>query len=183
MYELPTRIEVGGSEYEIRSDYRAALDICVALVDPELDDREKAVVALDIFYPKLSEISESMYQEAVEKCLWFIGGGVEQERSGPQPRLLDWEQDFRYIAAPVNRVMGQEIRAVEYLHWWTFLSAYMEIGECLFSQIVRIRERKVTGKSLDKSDREWYRKNRNLVDFKTKYNEKDENVLKQWTGK
>ena len=33
---LPTRMEVGGVEYEIETDYRAILDICAAISDPEL---------------------------------------------------------------------------------------------------------------------------------------------------
>ena len=51
MYDLPKSLTVCGSEYEIRSDYRAVLDICAALSDTELDDQEKAIIALDIMYP------------------------------------------------------------------------------------------------------------------------------------
>lgn len=187
MYELPVSVTVCGCGYEIRSDYRAALDICAALSDPELDEQEKAFTVLDIFYPAfdadnddVAAMPQEHYQSALEQCLWFIGGGGQQQGPTKQPQLVDWEKDFQYIVAPVNRVLGQEIRAVEYLHWWSFLSAYMEIGECLFAQIIRIREKKATGKPLDKSDREWYRKNRHLVDMKTAYTEQDQNVLKQW---
>lgn len=79
---------------------------------------------------------------------WFINGGeYEDQMEKKPPRLMDWEQDFQYIIAPVNHVIGREIRADAYLHWWTFLSAYMEIGECTFAQIVRIRDAKSRGKS------------------------------------
>lgn len=67
------------------------------------------------------------------------------------------------------------------LHWWTFLSAYYEIGDCLFAQIVRIREKKAKGKALDKSDREFYRKNRALIDIKTHYTEAEDDLVKMWT--
>lgn len=178
---LPTSLEVCGAEYEIRSDYRAVLDICAALSDPELEERERALVLLDIFYPGFSEMPPEHYEEAITQCLRFINCG-----DGPQnrkaPKLMDWEQDFKYIVAPINRVMGQEIRAVEYLHWWTFISAYYEIGDCLFAQIVRIREKKAKGKKLDKSEQEWYRQNRELVDIKTTYTEKEMDLLKQWGG-
>ena len=93
---------------------------------------------------------------------------------------MDWEQDFQYIVAPVNRVMGKEIRSMDYLHWWTFISAYYEIGDCLFAQIVRIRERKAKGKPLDKSDQDFYRRNREIVDLKTTYTEQEDAILKQW---
>ncbi len=55
MYELPTSIEIGGKEQKIRSDYRAILDICVALSDPSLGYDEKCLVALDIFYLNFEE--------------------------------------------------------------------------------------------------------------------------------
>ena len=67
------------------------------------------------------------------------------------------------------------------MHWWTFIAAYYEIGgDCTFSQIVRIREKLAKGKTLDKSDREWYRSNRHLVDFKTEYTTQENELCKLW---
>ena len=98
------------------------------------------------------------------------------------PRLVDWEQDYGLMIAPINRVIGREIRAVEYMHWWTFLAAYQEIGDCTFAQVVRIRDYLSRGKKLDKADQEWYRKNRHLVDFKRKYTSADDALMKEWGG-
>lgn len=176
---LPTRVDVGGAEYEIRSDYRAILDICAALSDPELDGQERAVVALTIFYPKLSSMPHEHYREAVERCLCFIRGGAE-EPTDRSVRLVDWEQDFPHIVAPINRVLGQEVRAVEYMHWWTFLAAFYEIGDCTFAQIVRVRDKLARGKPLDKQDREWYSRNRELVDFKQKYTSAEDDLARSW---
>ena len=178
---LPTSVEIGGTAYDIRSDYRAVLDICAALSDPALDGQDKALALLDIFYPGFSDMPPEHYEEAVQRCLWFINCG-DEDNQRPAPKLVDWEQDFKYIVAPINRVTGMEVRAVEYLHWWTFVAAYYEIGDCTFVQIVRIRDQLRRGKSLDKSDREWYRQNRHLVDFKVNYTEADDDVVKMWTG-
>lgn len=180
MYELPRSLEVCGRTYEIRSDYRAVLDICAALSDIDLSDQEKAFVALDIFYPELSEMPQEDYQEAIQKCFWFINCGSDEQSSHKSPKLMDWEQDFKHIVSPINRVMGKEIRALEYLHWWTFISAYYEIGDCLFAQIVRIREKKIKGKKLDKSEKEFYAKNRHLVDFKKTFSESEKEILAAW---
>ncbi len=181
-WALPTSVELGGVEYSIRSDYRDVLNICAALSDPALDGQEQAYVLLDSFYPGFAGMPPELYQEAIQQCFWFINGG-ETDSGKKSPKLVDWEQDFRHIIAPVNRVAGREVRAVEYMHWWTFLSYFNEIGDCLFAQIVRIRDRKARGKSLDKSDREWYRQNRDLVDFKSHYSDAEEELLKQWGGK
>jgi len=179
MYELPTSVTVCDVEYEIRSDYRAVLDICTALSDPELSDQERALVTLQIFYPAFDEMPREHYEEAIRKCFWFISCGEENHgKSGP--RLVDWEKDFRFIVSPVNRVLGTEIRSLDYLHWWTFVSAYYEIGDCMFAQIVRIREKLAKGKPLDKADREWYRKNRDIVDLKPIYTDAEKETLKAW---
>ena len=179
---LPTTVEIGGTEYAILSDYRAILDICAALSDPELSDQDKALVALDIFYPEFVDMPQDHYDDAIKRCFWFINCGEEPD-SQPAPKLVDWELDFPRIVAPINRVTGSEIRSVEYMHWWTFMSAYMEIGDCLFAQIVRIRERKAKGKPLDKSDAEFYRKNRKIVDMKAQYTEQENAVLDAWMGR
>lgn len=179
MYDLPTRLEINGAEYEIRSDYRAVLDICTALSDQELTSQDRALIVLEIFYPTLSEMPPEDYDEAVKLCFWFINCG-EEEQNKKSLKLVDWEQDFKYIVSPINRVAGKEIRAVEYMHWWSFVSAYYEIGgDCLFSQIVKIREKLAKGKKLDKGEREWYCKNRSLVDFKQTYSEAENEMLKQ----
>ena len=176
---LPTSLEAGGVEYPIRSDYRAALDICAALADPELDGEDRAAVLLAVLYPDFDRMPPEHYGEAVAAGLRFLNGGTEEPpRAGP--RLVDWAQDFPYIVAPINRVTGQEIRAAEYLHWWTFLAAYYEIGDCTFAQIVRVRDRLARGKPLDKADREWYRRNRQLVEIKRTYTEREDAVLDQW---
>lgn len=181
-YDLPNSLEVCGTSYAIRSDFRVALDICAVLNDPELSNQEKAEAVLTIFYTDFSDMPPGHYQEAIKKCFWFINGG-EEAGNDRRPKLMDWEQDFRYIVAPVNRVIGREIRALPFLHWWTFLSAYYEIGgDCTFAQIVSIRDKLKRGKKLEKYEREWYQRNRRLVDMKQTYTEAEQNLLKQWGG-
>lgn len=183
MYDLPTKLNICGTEYKIRSDYRAALDICAALSDPDLSDQEKAEAALKVLYPEFADMPPEHYQEAIRQCFWFISCGDENQNR-KTPKLMDWEKDFKYIVAPINRVCGQEIRAVKYMHWWTFISSYYEIGgDCTFSQIVRIREKLSKGKKLDKSDAEWYRQHRDIVDLQPAYTEQDNATLNKWLGK
>lgn len=183
IYGLPNSVSVCGKEYLIRTDFREILDIMEILNDVEIKDKERSLLALLFFYPDFEDIPQEYYQEALRQCFWFLNGGHHDEQTDRKPtRLMDWEQDFPYIIAPVNRVIGHEIRADAHLHWWTFLSAYMEIGECTFAQIVHIRDMKSKGKPLDKTDRDWYRRNQKLVDLKTRYTSTEEDILKQWGG-
>ena len=180
IYSLPTSVEVNGTEYTIQSDYRAVLDILTALSDGDLDEQDKAEAALTIFYPEFSSMPASDYQEALNQCFRFIDHGQGAKTQGKQPAVMSWEQDFDMIISPVNRIAGCEVRSLPYLHWWSFLSYYMDIGDCLFAQVVAIRDKKARGKPLDKQEREFYRRNRKMVDLKTTYTEAEQNLLAAW---
>lgn len=189
-YGLPKTVLVGGTEYEIRTDYRCVLDICAAYADPELSNQEKAMAVLDIFYfsPGWEEIPPEHLREALGKCAWFIDGGDRPMSKSPGPNLVSWEQDFPLIIAPINHVHGGDIREIPYdpetnqggVHWWSFLADYLEIGDCLFAQIVRIRDMKARGKRMDKQDKEFYRRNRELIDFRRTYTESEKALLAEW---
>lgn len=182
-YDLPKSLTVGGIDREIRSDFRAILDVMEIINDVELEEQERHFFTLLFFYSDFYDIPPDCYQEALEQCYWFINGGKSDRQAGKKPpRLMDWEQDFPYIIAPVNRVIGHEIRSDPYLHWWTFLSAYMEIGDCTFAQIVHIRSEKSQGKKLSKFDEEYYRKNRDIVDLPVKYSSKDDELFRKLGG-
>jgi len=180
MYDLPTSLEIDGIEHPIRSDYRAALDICAALSDSEFTNNEKITALLEILYEDCEAIEN--IEEAVKKALWFISCGDDSTPQRKKPKLMDWQQDFAYIVAPVNRIAGCEIRALSYLHWWTFISYYYEIGECTFSNIISIRNKRAKGKKLEKWESEFYRENRKLIDFKSSITDSDKELLKEFLG-
>lgn len=179
-YDLPTSAVINGVEYDIRSDYRAILDIMSVMGDSSIDDKERAFVSLSIFYPDVESIPQNDMQEALDYCMWFVGGGSDEKPSGKKPKVMDWKQDFPLIVSPVNKVLGYEIRAVDYLHWWTFLSAYQEIGDCLFAHVVSVRKKKKRGQKLDKSDQQFYRDNRSLIDLKIEMTNEEQNILNEW---
>lgn len=178
---LPNSLEIGGKSYQIRSDFWAVKDICTAVSDPELDDRSKARIALIIFYPDYETIPPEDYQEAIDKCMWFINGGEDVTEQRKQPRLYDLEQDLPLIIAAINANSYCDIRMLEHYHHWTFLSdLYEKVKDSAFAQVVAIRDKQQRGKKLDKQEREWLQRNRHLVDFKRKYTEAEDDLLKGW---
>lgn len=167
---FPTSLTIGGVEYEIRTDYRVVLDLLMALNDPELSDSDdkmssyvKCRVILEIMFPDCDNIPQEHIQEALDKVAEFIDMGIGDDSK--KPKTMDWEQDAPIIIPGINKVLNKEIRAEKYMHWWTFLGAYMEIGEGLFSTVVHIRQKKAKGK-LEKWENDFYKQNKALVDFK-----------------
>lgn len=188
IYDLPKTANVNGVELAIRYDYRVILTILEMLNDPDLPDETKASGLIELFYLEPTK-AWTAPKEAVEACYDFIDMGETQDKKSQ--RVMDWEQDFRYIVAPVNRVLGYECRAVPYdyekneggLHWFTFLAAYMEVGgDCMFSQIVSIRDKLARGKKLEKYEREWLNRNRNIVDLRQKLSQEENDLASSWMG-
>lgn len=179
-WDLPESVEVQRVTYPIRTDYRCILDILTDLSDPEEDGRGRAIALLIGLYPDFEDMPEEHYEDAIQAGLRFINGGG-QKSPHKAPRLVEWSKDFPLIVNPINRVLGKEVRAVEYMHWWTFLAAFYEIGgDCTFAQVARVRDHLARGKPLDKQDREWYRNNRHLVDFERKYTSAEDDMAKSW---
>lgn len=184
-YSLPKTVSFGDETHEIRYDFRVILEIITMLSDHELDGEDKTEALLEMFYLDPESIRD--IKGAVDACFDFIESKKRQKKS---PRLMDWEQDFEYIIAPVNRVLGYEARAVEYdpiqntggVHWWTFLAAYLEIGgDCLYSQIVSIRDKQARKKKLEKYERDWLKRNGDIVRLKTNYTQVEDDLINEWT--
>lgn len=189
-WEFPTSLNIGGVDYEIRTDYRAVLDLMAALNDPELTDSDPQInaymqsqVILQIMFPKCDDIPIEHIQEALNKVSEFIDMGISDDRKNP--KTMDWEQDAPILIPAINKVLNCEIRAQKYIHWWTFLGAYMEIGESLFSNVIHIRQKKAKGKKLEKWEQEFYKENKSLIDFndkKSKRSDEEKEMLRDYFG-
>lgn len=164
-WSLPTSVCIGGVDYPIHADYRDVLDIFRYLDDPNQPEYVRWRIALALFYE--GEIPQQHLQEAMEYLAAFISCGDHETK--PAPKLLDWEQDAQVIVADVNKVAGTEIRALPFLHWWTFVAYFHAVGEGQLSTLVSIRDKLRKGKKLEKWEQEYYRKNRESVDLKKRY--------------
>ena len=178
-WELPTSISVNNTEYAIRTDYRAVMDLLTAFSDKEMlgeSEEEtniiRALLVLNILF--VDEVKPEDQNEAIKKAIEFIDMGIESSRDVKKPTLMDWEQDAPLIIPAINKVLGREIRADKYMHWWTFLSAYMEIGECSFTHIINIRDKKAKGKKLEKWELEYIQEHKDIVLLREKFTEKEQ---------
>lgn len=161
--ELPRAVTIQGVKFPINWDYRAALDIMEVLADPNLTNQERGFLALGFFYKRVKELPKEWYSEAIERLFWFLRAGEPEPKNQKRPKLMDWQQDFRFIVPPVSKTIGRDIREPKPLHWWTFLSAYMEIGDCTFAQIVSIRKKLAEHQKLDKAESRYLRENPEII--------------------
>ena len=168
MYSLQTSVIVNNREYTItnKGDFRLVLDCLAAMRDDEMSEDYRVLASLLIFYNEFNSIEDIQQEEPevigelLKEMYLFINCGQEDSYNTKTPHvLIDWEQDSQMICSAINKVASTEVRALEYLHWWTFMGYYMAIGESTLATVVSIRNKIVTGKKLEKWEREFKREN------------------------
>lgn len=151
---LPLGAEIGGVFFPFRNrcDFATVLDAIAALNDSELSEEERLRCALFIFYEDLSGCAD--LATAAEVMLRVAGCSdvCAVPAVGGAP-LMSWEKDFDLIVPAVNRVLCREVRDCSvYTHWYTFVGAYLEIGDCMFANVVSVRKKLRDGVKPDASD-------------------------------
>ena len=167
---LPEALQVGGAKYPIRADYRNVLQVFEAFQDPDLQSDEKWIVSIYLLFEDFTCADDVLQaarsgfnlEDAIKQISWFISAG-QPERESLELPTYNWKQDEQMIFSAVNKVAGRETRELEYLHWWTFLGYFNEVGEGTFSFIVGIRNKLNHGKKLEKHEKEFLAKNKGLV--------------------
>lgn len=158
LYQLPVKTKLGECEYHLHTDYRDILEIFSYLDDPDLPEAVRWQIALALFYEE--PVPEDQYQAALDYLVAFLCCGRADR---PGPRLMDWNHDAPAILAGVNRAAGQEIRALPYVHWWSFLSWFHAMEPGQLSTLVSIRQQLHRGKPLEPWQQEFYRANPQAV--------------------
>ena len=192
-YTLPTQIEVKKERFDIRNrgDYRIVLSCFNILYDNDLNDQEKILTCLLVFYEDFDDVDDLMdlkgdtRDELVKQMFWFFDCGNDYKNDKQKPRLIDWDKDSMLITSAINNVAKQEIRSLEYLHWWTFIGYYMAIGDCALSNIVAIRDKVANHKKLEKHEKEFINENPHYfdIDYRTKEEKDTDDWLQAlWKG-
>lgn len=158
----PTSLEIDGYEYELNTSWIVGYKSMCALEDNELTEEEKFFVIYELLFnndkPPLTENTASLIME-------YLGGGGFNYNSNSnvkQKNYFKWSVDYSLIFQGIAKVLGYSPRANEELHWWDFLLAFGEVGECMFSNIVRLREGSEKN-TLSKEEKKWIQLNSGYI--------------------
>lgn len=187
-YGLPKSLMVNGREEPIRWEYMPVLNAIAALNDRDLEDYEKVTCCLLILYENFGYFKREDYAPAFEAAISFINNNADSETKD-NIKLVDYEQDWNIMIPAINRVAGREVREEEDIHWWTFLGWFMEIGDCTFSTVLSIRNKRAKGKKLESWEKEFLEEKKSMVLIQPKLTEEekrqleeDERILKELLG-
>ena len=175
--KLPSSLSLQGQEYAINADWRPCVNIMRMFERTDLTDTEKILCMVGILYKE--EIPDSLVTEAAEQAVWFLnlGEATDGKKSTLSlGRLFSWEQDLKFIISAVDKSAGFSIRSREFYHFWEFVSAFFETGECVFNTIVHQRKLKKTGKQ-SKADKEWWAENRDIAELKVELTSDEQEIL------
>lgn len=180
-WDLPLSVNVDGKEYAIRNkcDYRVILDTIDALEDMLLETPYRIYCALYIFYEDLTGCEN--LEAAVDGMLEIINLGEKiKTESVRKPIVMNWKRDFNLLAPAISRVLNYSVRDKNnYTHWYDFVGAYMEIGECAFMTVITIRLKKIRHIKLNKNEEEFYRENRQMIDLEPEFTPEEEKWFEQ----
>lgn len=181
---VPDSVEIDGIEYELHSDFRTSILFEMLMFDENVDDEEKVICALELYY----SVCPENIDEAIEKILWFYRGGkeVNSYTSGGKGKsvrnVYNFEYDDEYIFAAFLDQYNVDLQDIDYLHWWKFKAMFKALKED--NEIVKImgyRSMDIS-KIKDKEQREHYKKLKKMYEIPKSKNEVEkineiENIL------
>ena len=190
MYDIPVTIVINDREFPIRckGDYRMVLDCFSCLNDFELTETERTYGALIIFYEDFNDLEDFIGLdknsiEALIKAMYNFMECNENPLHSMPFKTIDWDKDSQMICSAVNKVAHTEVRSLEYLHWWTFMGYFSEVGESVMSTVVSIRTKIKRNKKLEKYEKEFKNHNPHYFnwDSRTAEQKQDEqDILSIW---
>ena len=152
--QLPKAIRIGENVYPVNSDFRDCLRIILAFEDNDLTWVEKQGILIENLYAEIPPEGDA--QDAILKGIKFLNGGEDDKGEddkgdGDQPtplRLYSFNKDAHFIFAAFQQTHGIDLQNTEYLHWWQFMTLFMDLGsETMFCNLVGLRKRIKTGKA------------------------------------
>ena len=151
--ELPNTTPNG---FKIKTDFRQAIKFELLMQDNELNDEEKVLLALNLFYDKLEDSKKQL-----EDIIWFYLHGkevIESEKEGKSnQQIYSYEYDADYIFSAFLETYGIDLNK-EKLHWWKFKAMFNGLNEkTKFVEIMGYRAIDLS-KIQDKEERKRYKK-------------------------
>lgn len=163
----PETVIIGGTEYEINSDFRASILFELLMQDDSVDNLRKLEQALELYFPDGYPEKEDL-AEVFKAIVWFYRcGRPDKERKPGKPQqtaeeaaeaeeqelegqdiaeqAYSFDFDDEYIYAAFRQQYGINLSKVDYLHWWEFRAMFKGLDHnCAFAKIMGYRTARIT---------------------------------------
>lgn len=130
---------------KINSDFRISIEFEEILSDKNINEIDKIIKALQLYYPELNKIND--IEQAVNDMIWFYQCGKEKKElvnskkeDKKEKQIYSYEFDSEYIAVAFFEQYKLDIWDIEYMHWWKFKALLDGLSEnTKFKKIIEYR--------------------------------------------
>lgn len=168
----PDMVEINGELYPIRSDFRTSILFELMMSDPKLNESQKILGALNLYYERLPEDIQSM-PSALKTAISFYNLGKEinkkdssnsDESSELKRKFYSFEHDSEYIYTSFLTAYGIDLAEVD-LHWWKFRTLFNNLPEdTIMKKVIEVRTCKITSK-MSKEEKKRLRKLKKIYEL------------------
>lgn len=179
---LPTTIKVGGRSIPINYDFRTSILFEMLMLDDEIDDAEKSIRMIELYFNDISFINNENSNEVVKGIIDFYccgkknseieecinGNTSNEENDVAGERIYDFNYDDIYIYTAFLEQFGIDLQDIEDLHWWKFKAMLHSLKEdCKFSKILEYRSVDLNEID-DENQKKFYKKMKEIYKIPTK---------------
>lgn len=131
--------------YPVDMAFETGIKISQCLVDEDLDERERLIVALSLMFPEGVNLNGKKADEALH---WYLNGwnhdNIDKQDKN-EVVVMDFDIDQWRIYAAFRAQYGINLNKAK-LHFWEYMGLLSNLNECSFTQVVSIRSKKITAK-------------------------------------
>lgn len=148
--------------YAIDTDFQTGIMISQCLADENLTDTERFFTAAGLLFPRERPGNE----EIAEAIKWYMTefSHDNQEKKHDSLVVMDWNIDQWRIYAAFRSQYSIDLNT-ERLHWFAFMGLLANLGECAFTRVMDIRQKKITSR-MSLEDKEALRKAKRIFEIK-----------------
>ena len=181
---LPSKVEIEGISYDIRTDFRISILFTMLIEDDSLTEVEKMEQILLLYYPKIPTNQE----EAFNKIMWFYRGGKDEakgENSSSKNnknndiKVFDYEEDSELIYSAFLSQYRIDLQDIKNLHWWKFKALLTGLkDDNKLHEVIKYRSIDLN-KIHDKEERKFYKEMKEKYSLE-KISKEEIQEIKKW---
>lgn len=129
--------------YPIDADFQTGIQISQCMADEDLSETERFYTAVSLLFP--DERPDN--NEAAKALAWFLNEFHHDNNVGEKSDVIvmDFDIDqWRIYAAFLNQY-HIDLNTAD-MHWFTFMGLLANLNECAFTNVMNIRQKKISGK-------------------------------------
>lgn len=151
--------------YPIDSDFQTGIQISQCLADDELTEYEQFQTAVELLFPY--EGKRPAPEEAAKALKWFLSEYYHDNNTGDESsvRIMDFDIDQWRIYAAFLAQYQIDLNTAN-MHWFTFMGLLTNLNECSLTNVMNIRQKKITPKMSDE-EKAHYKKLKQTFEIKS----------------